>query len=486
MNLLQDYFPSNLPLPGLEPYLISLTTALLCLIGFAYPILRNLFNLSPNVILRKSEKNLNTFDSSIYIVGGLSAFYVLLVFFIRDFYLTNIIFFSILIFSVIIFALIYGVFHFIKPMGLNPLKPMKMLAFELSRRKLFNSMQIVAITVAVALSLVAYSASTNLVGSWQSSLPDDAPNNLLFNIYDGEKESLIDFLKLNEIEVEPLFPVTSARFQRLNSKKEIDRTFNFTWMNELPEGNEVIAGKWFKNKNNGISISSEISERYELLVDDQIVIDIAGKRIKSYIQSIREVNWESFSPNFFAIGFPDDFKEISSTYITSFHIPEDKKPLSSEIMRAFPTISYISFDAIILEVQSIISKVSQALKLILGLTLIAGIFLMLATIQESFKQREKQNAILKTLGLNRIVMQKNTFMEYLSIGLFSGLLGSMLAVITTFFIEEIVFEINSQIYWEVIFIGAFSSILVIGIIAALFTFYLSSKTPKDVLRGADG
>ena len=486
MNLLQDYFPSNLPLPGFEPYLISLTTALLCLIGFAYPILRNLFNLSPNVILRKSEKNLNTFDSSIYIVGGLSAFYVLLVFFIRDFYLTNIIFFSILVFSGIIFALIYGVFHFIKPMGLNPLKPMKMLAFELSRRKLFNSMQIVAITVAVALSLVAYSASTNLVGSWQSSLPDDAPNNLLFNIYDGEKESLIDFLKLNEIVVEPLFPVTSARFQRLNSKKEIDRTFNFTWMNELPEGNEVIAGKWFENKNNGISISSEISERYELMVDDQIVIDIAGKRINSYIQSIREVNWESFSPNFFAIGFPDDFKEISSTYITSFHIPEEKKPLSSEIMRAFPTISYISLDAIISEVQSIISKVSQALKLILGLTLIAGIFLMLATIQESFRQREKQNAILKTLGLNRKVMQKNTFMEYLSIGLFSGLLGSMLAVITTFFIEEIVFEINSQIYWEVIFIGAVSSILVIGIIAALFTFYLSSKTPKDVLRGADG
>ncbi len=486
MNLLQDYFPSNLPLPGFEPYLISLTTALLCLIGFAYPILRNLFNLSPNVILRKSEKNLNTFDSSIYIVGGLSAFYVLLVFFIRDFYLTNIIFFSILVFGGIIFALIYGVFHFIKPMGLNPLKPMKMLAFELSRRKLFNSMQIVAITVAVALSLVAYSASTNLVGSWQSSLPDDAPNNLLFNIYDGEKESLIDFLKLNEIVVEPLFPVTSARFQRLNSKKEIDRTFNFTWMNELPEGNEVIAGKWFENKNNGISISSEISERYELMVDDQIVIDIAGKRINSYIQSIREVNWESFSPNFFAIGFPDDFKEISSTYITSFHIPEEKKPLSSEIMRAFPTISYISLDAIISEVQSIISKVSQALKLILGLTLIAGIFLMLATIQESFRQREKQNAILKTLGLNRKVMQKNTFMEYLSIGLFSGLLGSMLAVITTFFIEEIVFEINSQIYWEVIFIGAVSSILVIGIIAALFTFYLSSKTPKDVLRGADG
>ena len=486
MNLLKDYFPANLPLPGIDPYLISLVTAFLCLIGFAYPILRNLFNLSPNIILRKSEKNMNSINSWIYIAGGLSAFYTLLVFFIKDFYLTNIIFFSILIFSGIIFALIYGIFYFIKPIGLNPLKPMKMLAFELSRRKLFNSMQIVAMTVAIALSLVAYSASTNLIGSWKSSLPEKAPNNLLFNIYDGEKENLVKFLKLNDIVVEPLFPVTSARFQRIDSEREIDRTFNFTWMSELPEGNNVVAGRWFDNKKNGISISSEISERYELQVNDQIIIDIAGKKFKSFIQSIREVNWENFSPNFFAIGFPDDFKEISSTYITSFHIPKEKKTLSSELMKTFPTISYISLDAIISEVQSIISKVSEALKLILGLTLVAGLFLMLATIQESFKQREKQNAILKTLGLNRKVMQKNTFMEYLSIGLVSGLLGSMLAVITTFFIEEVVFEINSQIYWEVVFIGAFSSILVIGLLAGLFTFYLSSKTPKDVLRGADG
>ena len=128
---------------------------------------------------------------------------------------------------------------------------------------------------------------------------------------------------------------------------------------------------------------------------------------------------------------------------------------------------------------------SQALKLILGLTLIAGLFLMLATIQESFKQREKQNAILKTLGLNKGVMQKNTFLEFLTIGFFAGLLGSLLAVISTFFIEKTVFEITPKIYWEVILIGAISSILVIGIIAALFTFYLNAKTPKDVLRGSD-
>ena len=45
-------------------------------------------------------------------------------------------------------------------------------------------------------------------------------------------------------------------------------------MTELPDGNEIVDGEWFENKKNGISISSEISERYELQVNDQIVIDI--------------------------------------------------------------------------------------------------------------------------------------------------------------------------------------------------------------------
>ena len=213
-------------------------------------------------------------------------------------------------------------------------------------------------------------------------------------------------------------------------------------MEDLPEDNVILAGSWFSDGKNGISISSEISERYDLRMNDQIVIDLAGGKVESYIQSIREVNWESFNPNFFAIGFPENFKNISSTFITSIHIPRSKNSLSAELIETFPTISLISLEALVSEVQSIISRVSQALKLILGLTLVAALFLMLATIQESFKQREKQNAILKTLGLDRKVMQINTFMEYLSIGLIAGILGGALALLATFLIEREVFELS--------------------------------------------
>ena len=480
LSLLKEYFPANLPLPGLNPYFISIVTAFTCLLGFAYPMLRNLFELSPNTILRKTASNTGNFLSIVYSLSGLLAFYFLIVFFIRDFYITNIIFFSILAFALFIFGFIYLIFSFIKPLGLNPLKTFKMIAFELSRRKLFNSLQIVSITVAIALSLIAYSSSTNIISSWENSLPEKAPNNFIFNLFEDEKENLKDFLESRDIELLPIYPVTSARFFRVGEGEDIDRTFNFTWMEELPEGNKIVSGEWFNQSSDGVSISIEIAERYNLKLNDEIEIDVAGKRISSFIQSIREVNWENFSPNFFAIGNTEDFSDLSPTYITSFHVPENKKMVTTELVKQFPTSSVISLENLIQEIQSIISKVSQALTLILGLTLLSALFLMLATIQESYKQREKQNAILKTLGLNRTIMQKNTFLEYLTIGLFAGGLGGLLALIATYLIETLVFEIDPTVYWDILLLGILSAVVIIGIISAIFTFYLSTKTPKDV------
>ena len=81
-------------------------------------------------------------------------------------------------------------------------------------------------------------------------------------------------------------------------------------------------------------------------------------------------------------------------------------------------------------------------------------------------------------------MQKNTFLEYLTLGIISGILGSFLALIANYLIESIIFEIQPRIYWDIIFIGTISSILVIGLLSALFTYFLALATPKDVLRGS--
>ena len=114
----------------------------------------------------------------------------------------------------------------------------------------------------------------------------------------------------------------------------IDRNFNITWIKDLPEQNEIIDGEWFQEGvKNGISISDQISERYDLQKNDEVIIQMEDGSIETYIQSVRAVDWESFSPNFFVIGHPSLFEEKSTTHITSFFIPKSKQMVAAELMR---------------------------------------------------------------------------------------------------------------------------------------------------------
>jgi putative ABC transport system permease protein len=483
--LLKDYFPTNFPSAGPQPYLISGAIVFFCLLVFSFPVLSRLFKVPPNEILRKSEfEKLPIFKIFINASLGLIFFYLLLILFTQNILLTNIIFFSIMALVLFIFALVFFVFAAIKPESLNPLKPLKMIFFELNRRKFSNSLQIISLTLSIAISLIAFSASSNLISAWKTSLPDSAPNNFAINITETEIPDFLKFLEKNDVKSEKIYPVTSARFFKVNPKKEdekIDRTFNFTWMTNLPEGNQIIEGSWFGKEKNGISISNEISERYNLKLNDKITIEISGKSRDSYVQSIREVNWENFSPNFFAIGYKEDFENNVSTYITSFFVSQDKKTFSSEFIKRFPTVSIISLSELIAEIQGIISKVSEAFKLILGLTVVSSIFLLIATVQESFKQREKQAAILKTIGASSKLLQRNSFLEFLSLALIAGFLGSSLAQITTYFLEKNIFEIEPKIYLNIWFVGMLASVIVIGVLSLIFSNLINRKTPKEVL-----
>ena len=483
--LLKDYFPTNFPSAGPQPYLISGAIVFFCLLVFSFPVLSRLFKVPPNEILRKSEfEKLPIFKIFINASLGLIFFYLLLILFTQNILLTNIIFFSIMALVLFIFALVFFVFAAIKPESLNPLKPLKMIFFELNRRKFSNSLQIISLTLSIAISLIAFSASSNLISAWKTSLPDSAPNNFAINITETEIPDFLKFLEKNDVKSEKIYPVTNARFFKINPKKEdekIDRTFNFTWMTNLPEGNQIIEGSWFGKEKNGISISNEISERYNLKLNDKITIEISGKSRDSYVQSIREVNWENFSPNFFAIGYKEDFENNVSTYITSFFVSQDKKTFSSEFIKRFPTVSIISLSELIAEIQGIISKVSEAFKLILGLTVVSSIFLLIATVQESFKQREKQAAILKTIGASSKLLQRNSFLEFLSLALIAGFLGSSLAQTTTYFLEKNIFEIEPKIYLNIWFVGMLASVIVIGVLSLIFSNLINRKTPKEVL-----
>ena len=397
ISLMDSYFPTELPAPSLYPLYVTCVTVLICQFGFIYPHISKLLNISPMRVL-KHDISFNQNILPIFFMG-LLAFLLLLFIYTNQITLSLIIFSGVIIFSFVGIGFIYLLLGKSK-LGLGAQDPVSLAFSELRRRKLSNSFQIFAFTVAIGLSLITFSASKNLLGSWQDSIPENSPNNFAININEEDKASMKLFLSENDIKVNLFYPVANAQIVRKQDKDNvIDRNFNITWIKDLPEQNEIIDGEWFQEGvKNGISISDQISERYDLQKNDEVIIQMEDGSIETYIQSIRAVDWESFSPNFFVIGHPSLFEEKSSTHITSFFIPKSKQMVAAELMREFRTVSVFSVEELIKQVRDIVNQVTKALNSILLLTCLSALFLAFAALQDGFDQRRHQSAILRTLG----------------------------------------------------------------------------------------
>ena len=483
INIMSSYFPTELPSPGFYPLVVTCLTAFICQFGFIYPHILKLLSISPMRVL-KDDIGLNQGSVSV-ISAGLLAFFVLLYLYTNQITLSLIIFLGVIGFSFIGIGFIYLLLGS-KSLGLGASSALNLALSELRRRKLGNSFQIFAFTVAIGLSLITFSASKNLLGSWQNSIPEDSPNNFAINITKEDKDQMNLFLQDNNIKATTFFPVANASISKIKNKEEIeiDRNFNITWIHNLPEQNQVLEGEWFSNDNesiNGISISDEISERYKLSTGDLVLLKVEDRDIETFVQSIRTINWDNFSPNFFVIGHPSLFKDIPSTFITSFYVPEEKQESAAELMREFRTISVFSIEELIKQVKEIIDQVTKALNSILLLTCLSAIFLALSALQDGFSVRRHQAAILRTLGASNSLIKNSALIEFALLGLISGILGALMSYTGVYFIEIEVFQTTANFYPELFILGPVIGLIVVSGLCFYLINGIVKKSPKELL-----
>ena len=480
ISLMSSYFPSELPAPSLYPLLITCLTALICQFGFIYPHILKLLSVSPMRVLKDS---ISLSQESIPVFSmGLLAFLLLLYLYTNQLTLSLIIFLGVVSFSLLGIGSIYLILGQ-SGVGLGATNSVTLAISELRRRKLGNSFQIFAFTVAIGLSLITFSASKNLLGSWQNSIPEDSPNNFAINITLEDKKNMEIFFAKNQVVPTPFFPVTNATVERKEENKEIiDRNFNITWIDELPEQNGILEGEWFQEGiTNGVSISDEISERYELKLGDEIILKVNEELIETYIQSIRTVNWDNFSPNFFVIGHPALFKNVTSNYITSFFIPIERQQLAAELMREFRTVSVFSIEELIEQVKEIIGQVTKALNSILLLTCLSAIFLAFSALQDGFSVRRHQSAILRTLGASNTLIKSSALIEFALLGLISGTLGALMAYAGIYFIETRVFETTANFYPEIWILGPLIGLVIVSMLCLYLINGIIKQSPKELL-----
>jgi putative ABC transport system permease protein len=285
---------------------------------------------------------------------------------------------------------------------------------------------------------VLFFVRNDLIEQWQGQIPTDSPNHFAINIQPWEKDRLSEWFATNTLPAK-LYPIIRGRINSINNQPlnevldanqaqthALRRELNATWQQQLANQNTIIKGKWDPSIA-GVSIEQELSEDLGLNIGDTLGLSIAGQILNAPITRIRAVDWESFKPNFFLIYTPKLLESYPLTYITSFNIPEDQRDKSTQLVKAFPTITLIDIEKIFKQAQDVISKLADSASLIMFLTLLSGALMLLTILQQELAQRRFEGALLQTLGASEPQTKKLDTLEFCLLGITCGAIGAVIA-----------------------------------------------------------
>lgn len=330
------------------------------------------------------------------------------------------------------------------------------------RRASLSQIAVFAMTLMLAATLIL--VRTSLLDDWQAQLPDDAPNHFLINIAPDSVGDVSRFWSEQGHDLEHLYPMVRGRLTGLNgqpvkeavSKDErinaLNRELNLTWMPELPQDNEIVQGAWFKpDQTRGVSVEAELAERLGLAIGDELTFTIGASKVTEPVTSIRTVQWDSMKPNFY-MAFPPGggLTDMLATWITSFYLPGGDKTALNAFSRRFPTVSVLEIDHIIDRIQQIVQQVTQAIEAILALILAAALVVMAAVVSATLQDRQREGALLRTLGGRQSLLVRSTMLEFALLGGFAGVLGVASAEAAVWALQFGMFEGEFGWHWQVV------------------------------------
>ena len=447
---------TSLPLPSPLPALQGGAVGMVLLLGFALPPLVQLRTVPPLRVLRK-DIGLPTGRSGLGYLVGLAGFLGLLLWSSNDL--------KVGVVTAGGFAAGLLLFAVISWSGLKLLSPLRALTGRLGiswrfalaavqRRPVATIVQLVSLAVGLMALLLLTVTRTDLVSAWRSAAPPDAPNRFVINVQPDQVQGIAQRLRDAGIEAE-LNPMIRGRLVQLNGKpvgpenytddraqRLVDREFNLSYTKDAPGHNRIVAGTWFKDGSDELSIEEGIAKTLGIQLGDELVFDIAGQTVTARATSLRKVSWDSMRANFFVLMPPSLLADKPASFISAFHLPESRSGLTGELVRDYPNLTIVDTTAVFRQVQAVIDQVIAAVEFLFVFTLAAGVLVLYSALASSRDERVREAGLLRALGASRRQLSRAQFAELLCIGGLAGLLAAIGAATVGWALARFAFEFD--------------------------------------------
>lgn len=497
IRLLGNLVLANLPPLSLWPLAWSILFSSFLLIGFAGPPLYSLVMISPVRLIRKELGSVNIKALWVALFGLITCL-TLIAIASKDWKLASWVALS--------FGLAVALFSIVSWLSLRLLNLLFSkwgaksfaLRFALTtqaRRAGFAVMQITALGIALMALLLILLLRQDLLATWQGNIPADAPNRFMINVQEDQKLSITQSLIAAGVEKPSFSPMVRARLVEVNGKnigpndyvdenarRLVDREFNLSYTERLPEGNRITSGKWIEGNAPQVSLEVGIAKTLKLKLGDQMTFELAGEKVTAPITSLRKLDWGSMKVNFFVIMPPAMLADMPQSWITSYYQGAAIEGLDYQLAQSYPNLTIVDVASSLRQIQDVLDRLSSVLGLLFAFTIVAAILVLVAAIAATQDERFRSAALLKAVGASRYLLRKIALAELLIIGVLAGTLAGVTAGIAAWALGHFVLEIEFNAFTQSLAMGICFGVLACLLAGFRFQRKIQTATAMECLR----
>jgi putative ABC transport system permease protein len=499
LALIGSLIQTQLPPVSLLPALQGVATGLLLLVGFALPPVLQLRNVPHNRVIRREQAAPQPMALATYGLGT-AVFVGLLLWQAGDLKLALLTAGGFLG-GLAVFALAgWLALRALRSLrGVSNNQGWRFAITSLQRRPGATVVQIVSLSLGLMALLVLTVVRGDLMEAWRVATPADAPNRFIINIQPDQKAGVEKSIRTAGVDNLMLYPMIRGRLVAVNgnaitaatyvderAKALSDREFNLSSVNALPDGNDIVAGQWYRDAPGVAEASVEqgIAQTLRLKLGDTMRFDMGGLLVDAKITSLRKLEWGSMRANFFVIINPAAMRDAPTTYMTAFHVPDRGVGLANTLTRQFPNLTVIDVSGIIRQLQEVLDQVVTAVEFLFLFTLASGVLVLYAALMGSTAERTREAGLLRALGATRGQLASAQRIEFVLVGGLSGLLAASGAAALGWALAEYQFKFPWHFEPQVWAAG-----LLVGVVCALIGGWLGLRNvlrqpPLQTLREA--
>lgn len=493
-------FLESLAAGSVWPYIFGIGLSLLVMLTLMWPHLRAMRTLPTVQILRREVEVNLTQDGLQYLPMVL--FVALLMFWqAKTLQMALAVSGGLLVTCIVMAGLAYVAIRLLFTLRLRQgaLATSLQIGFTNLRRRLRLSIaQMVAFSLGMMVIILLSIVKTDLMQSWQDSLPADAPNRFVINLQPDQLTAFKALFAQQQHITPQVHAMVRARLVAINdqkvntdnyqderAKRLVSREFNLSWAEKMQADNRLIAGQWWTAADAGkpfISLEQDIAKNLNIHLDDSLTYDVAGTPLILKVTSIRKVEWDSMRANFFAVTPPKTIEQLPTSYMTAFHLPPEQSDFVQALVRSFPNLTVIDVAALMEQVRSIMQKMSVAVSYVFLFSLITGLAVLYAALIATQQARIRESTLLRVLGASKWQVSVVMLAEFVAVALCAVSVAVILANGVAWYISLQLLEIPYHFNLTLSATAIISALLLIPAAAWLALRRYLNYPPKQLLN----